>query len=246
MSTQPVVPAPSSGNQQSLLGSMEARALSAEQQLIASLTAKHASVSYMALAILAVVIILAVVGGWLALRSGDAAVARADAQNVIFQAQQKDFMAQLAANGVARDAIVAEQSQIIANMSQRQVIVQQKVAAVKTITTQPEAVSALNSAYHFVFDPTNVPQLNLITTTKIERDSFETNLNDETALYVSETQKTFSLSKDLTTCTTTLATCNQTVADYKKAVSKTKFQKFLGGAVKVLIFAGGVYLGKKL
>jgi hypothetical protein len=246
MSTQPVVPAPSSGNQQSLLGSMEARALSAEQQLIASLNSKHANVSYMALAILAVVIILALLGGWWALSRGDAAVAKADAQNVIFQNQQKDFMAQLAANGVARDAIVAEQSQIIANMSQRQIVTQQRIVEVQKITTQPEAVSALNSAYHFTFDPTNVPQLNTLTTTKIEHDSLQVNLNDETALFNAEKQKSFTLSTDLGTCTATLATCNQTVADYKKAVSRTKFQKFIGGAIKVLIFAGGVYIGKKL
>lgn len=219
---------------------------SPEHQLIATLATKHASVSYLLIAIIVIVLLLAGVGGYISLKLYDAQLARAEKQEAIYNQNRKDFLTQLQVHDAERDAIVAEQNRVIATMAQRDRQAASQVAAVNQITTEPEAVKALNLAYHFVFDPKSIPQLNLLTVTKIEHDQVQGDLNDETALYNSEKQKTMSLTSDLASCQKTGVEAQKTIDDFKKLAKKSKFKKFLDGALKVSIFVGGVALGRKL
>jgi len=219
---------------------------SPEHQLITVLASKHASVSYLLIAIMAVIIILAGLGGYVSLKLYDAQLARAEKQEAIYNEDRKTFMTQLAAHDAERDAIVAAQNRTIATMAQRDKQAASQVAAVTQITTEPEAVKALNLAYKFVFDPKSVPQLNLLTITKIEHDQLKGDLEDEKKLYDGEKQKAATLTTDLAACKTTGVEAQKTIDDYKKLAKKSKFKKFLSGATKVLIFVGGVYIGRKI
>ena len=216
------------------------------EELIHSLAQKHTSVSYLLIAIMAVIIILAGIGGYVSLKFYDAAMQRAEKQEERYNQDRKDFLTQLQTHDAERDAIVKQQAETLSQMAKRQIQYAQKIDAVNHITTETEAVGALNSAYHFVFDPSSVTQLNMITITKIEHDQLQLDLTDETQLYTSEHQRCETLDNDLKAARGTIDACQKTVDDYKKVAKASKFKRIMKGAGIGALTVAAFILGRKI
>lgn len=222
----------------------------------ASLAHKHASVSFLTLGVLALVLVVAGAGGWLALRSFDAQLTRAQATEAKYEAEHKQLTELLASDAEERRGLQAQQAVLEAQIAKRatQPLPQPIQDGLKPDATAEQAAIALGVAYSLSPIPevvqgtriaVSVSNAQDMVKTKVDALRLGADLADTASLYQIEQKKTASLSTDLQTCTNTLDAAQKTINGYKKIVKPTKFKRFLTGAEKVAIFIGGVYLGHK-
>lgn len=228
------------------------------QQQLSTLAHKHVTVSYTLIAVLVVVLGLAGFGGWLALKFADKQIARAEATEQRFEQAQKDFQTQLAANSAQRAADTQQQAAIVKIVDTRDKGADAKIQYVLQPKTPQQALTDLGEAYAGSIDLSNTPvtpdnylsfpvkTVQQFSATKIDRDRLFADRDDIKKQLFLEQDKTKTLTADLKKSEDTLGTCKQTVADYKKAATVSKFRKFLGGAEKVGLLALGAVAGYKL
>jgi hypothetical protein len=225
----------------------------------AALAHKHATVSYGLIGVLVVVLILAGVGGFIALKFADAQIARAEKQEQQYNADRKSWQDQLAASAAQRAAETTQQTAIVKIVDTRDKVADKAIsAALKPGATAKQAADGLAASYSDLpaFGPVtalgdnivqlSVPQAQQATASRIDQVRLQADLNDEVNLFTLEKAKTLSLSNDLASCTTLNTESGKVIAAYKKAAKASRLKKFLGGATKVAIFIGGVYFGHKL
>lgn len=228
------------------------------QTQFVALAHKHATVSYGLIGVLVVVLALAGIGGYIAVRFADVQLARAEKAEQQYNADRKAWQDQLA----------ADQAERVQDAQRQQVLGQQIAArdkgadkaiteALKPDASLPVIESGLRTAFKSVpgFDaplPLNGVYIELgglqaqqITAYKIDHDRLFGNLTDTKNDLKLEQDKTASLSKDLGGCEAENVEAKKVIDGYKNAAKVSRFRKFLGGAEKVAIFAAGAYLGHK-
>jgi hypothetical protein len=247
------------------IATLAAPVLSAEQQAqlylqqqLSALAHKHVSVSYTLIGVLVVVLGLAGLGGWLALKFADKQIARAEATEQRFEQAQKDFQTQLATNTAQRAADTQQQGVIVKVVDTRDKSTDAKIQYVLQPKTPQQALTDLNEAYTGTVDFSNTPvtpdgllsfRVNAVqqfSATKIDRDRLSADLSSYKGLLNLEQNKTTTLTADLTKSETTLAACQLTVTAYKKAATLSKFRKFLNGAEKAGLLMLGAVAGYEI
>lgn len=246
----------------------------AVQSEVSTLAHRHVTLSYLLVGVLVLTLALAAFGGWLSVKAYERALQRAEAAEAIsqqreqaFNSQYKAFTDQLAQNEANRAKEQTQQAALLAGIVARD---RQPIPVVIDSGLKPGAgvnlvAPALQQAYSDVpaFGQVSVsPDGNLainasqgqfLVKNKVDLDRLSLDFKDLQSVSDLQKAQIGSLNTDLTSCQTGLtdakaavAADDKTIKDYKKAAEKTKFQKFLSGAEKVLIFAGGIYLGHKL
>lgn len=226
----------------------------------ASLAHKHATVSYAVLGVLALVLLLAGVGGWLGLRAFDAQLSRAQTTEAKYEVEHKQLTDLLAADGAERARMSAQQATLQAQVAKRdaQAPPAPVVTALKPNATAEQLADGLAFVFHEV--PTfgrpiplqdgNValtPQESQeVVSDKASFDRLKLDFADTQAISQLETQKFNTSQSDLSSCVSTLSSAQDTIKSYKKLVVRSKFKRFMSGAAKVGIFVTGVYLGRHL
>jgi hypothetical protein len=226
---------------------------------IIALAHKHASVSFTLIGVLVLVLGLAGVGGYIALKFADAQLARAQQLETKYDADRKVWQDQLAVSEAARAQATTQQQAIVKVVDTRDKTTDKAITdALKPDATLPAVELGLRSAYkadplfqaplplNGVYVELGQAQAQALTATKLDRDRLFLDLADEKNVFNLEQQKNSSLSSDLDKCKVDNAEAGKVIAAYKKAAYRSKFQKFLSGAEKVGLFVGGMYLGHKL
>lgn len=226
----------------------------------AALAHKHAHVSYTVLAVLALVLMLGGIGGWLGLRSFNAQLARAQATEEKYEAEHKQLTDLLAADAAERARMSAQQATLVAQIAKRdaQVPPAPVVTALKPNANAEQLADGLGFVFKDVpafgrpipLQDGNValtPQESQeVITTKLSLDRITLDFTDTKAISQLETLKLGTAQNDLSACTSTLSDAQKTIKSYKTLAVRSKFKRFLSGAAKVGIFVAGVYLGHKL
>ena len=91
----------------------------------------------------------------------------------------------------------------------------------------------------------SVPQAQQTLSSKADLDVTRADLKDTQAIVGLQKQSLDTLNSDLNQCKVLNTKAQADIEGYKKLAHRSKLQKFWGGAQKVLIFAGGAYLGHK-
>jgi hypothetical protein len=208
---------------------------------------------------------LSLMGFQKALDKADVRMAAADTRNEEYTKQAQLVQQQLASAQAQITALSAAQTQ------RQQVIVVRDQAAATRIAevTRPNVTAA--QAFKDMTDNSVVTPASLatllpdntiaieplgiqeITTTKIQRDQLRLDLTDTQSNLVDEQTK-FDASqvglKDVTAlnaqCETDKAGYVAAAKAYRKVAVKSKWKRFLGGAEKVLLVAGGITVGMRL
>lgn len=244
MSTQPVLPAPSTEHDiQTLLLAQ-----------INKLSQHHVTVSYTLIAVLVLVLGLVGAGGWLGLKSYEGQVARAEAIEARYQDAQKAFSEQLAANNAERAQDAQASAALISQIAKRAVaplppVIQSGLAA----SASAESVSkALQEVQPGLGTPEVTPdakvalqvnQAQLVVRSLLAGTQAEADLGDTNALLGLANRDKSTLSNDLDSCTDLNLKANETIAGYKKAAIKSKWRKILDGMEKVGLILGGAAIG---
>jgi len=220
---------------------------------LSALAHKHAHVSFGLIGVVVLVLVLACGGGYLALNLFDRALDKQDAKYAVFVDNQKAMQEQL-----------RQDAQTIANLSMQQ---QQKVVVIhdrdqKTdkqisdVTRPDKPLEQVGRDFggQFGFEPVRAgdlfqftaPQVQGFTALKIDRERLFSDYADQSNVLKLEQQKNGILTSDVALLTKNNEEANKQLVAYKKLAHRSKFKKFLGGALKVVIFVGGVYIGRKL
>lgn len=249
-----------------------------EQQVLTNIHNKLHMIVFAHIGVIILFMALLGAGGWFGLRSYDKQVERAEALQVQFQkAQETAVQAQkqltdiIAADSAARAQESAQQSQIELEMAKRASQAPAPVVsqALLSASTATQIASALTSQYAGA-NPPVVPTVtqdgNLLISAaegkewvsdKLALGLTTANLKDETSLYTLETDKTTSLTTDLSVCQSTvsddkaaLGKAQNTIAAFDKLAHRSKFRKVLGSigrnAERIGILFVGIELGHRL
>lgn len=241
------------------------------QSEVSALAHKHITLTWGVLGVLVIALMIAVLGGFAGYKSYEKALQRAEAAEQRFEQKDQqyqqmiaDFQKQLTADAAERQAATDKQNQLQAQIDQRarQPLPAVVSAGLQTNATAEQAAAALQSAIPELgvveASPdgkvsSTVTQTQAIITVAVAGQRAEADLKDTQTLYGLEQSKSTSLSKDLTSCQSTLSGANaslddakKTISAYKKAAKRSVFRKILDGAEKMALFAGGVYLGHRL
>jgi len=232
----------------------------APQSEVAALAQRHLTLTYGLVATLVLLMALMGFGGYLGVKAFDNQLARQEQRDTQYQADRRVFLDTLAAH----DADRAAQAQKIADL-EAQIAKRDAKPLPKPIQDgiQPNASAeqvknALGAVYGVdatLGTPKVEPDGNVALSlsqgqqavhARIEADTAIADLKDEKAIVSLQEATVSSLKTDLNTCTTTLYKANEDIKGYKKLAVRSRWQKFLGGAEKVGIFAAGAFLGHKL
>jgi hypothetical protein len=225
----------------------------------ASLAHKHASVSYLTIGILALVLVLMGVGGYLGLKFADAQLARAEKMETQYNADRKTWQDKLDVSEAARAAATTQQQVIVKVIHDRDTTTATAILQAQNPNQSLQDVeSGVLRAYsgvpgfeaplplQGVYIEFSARQAQQVTVAQLDRNRLSADLTDETNVFNLEHGKNLSLISDLAQCKVINVESDKVIASYKKAAVRSKFRKFLGGAEKVAILVGGIYLGHKL
>jgi len=232
----------------------------AVQSELSMLAHKHVHLSFALVGVLVLIIGLACFGGWLGLRSYEAQVARAEAAEARYDQDRKDLTALLSEHEVQRTQDAKAEAQLLAQIVKRDKQAPSPViqTGLKPDANADQASRAVTEAFKANpdFGGTSpqadgnigytVNQTQIVIDTAIERDHLRLDLGDEQKAFDIQRESNISLTNDLHQCVTNKAEADKVIAQYKKAAKKSRFKRFLSGAEKALLFAGGVYVGHLL
>jgi len=243
------------------------------QSEVSALAHRHVTLSYSILGVLVLALVLAGLGGWLSIKGYERALQRAEAAEAVSKQHEADFnekykaLSDLLAQHEADRAKEQEQqnkllSQIATRASQPvPTVIQTGLRPDATAQDARNAIAAVTSAAGKPVSPevtpdqkvaVNVPESQQLISLLYEGNAAKLDLRDTKMLFTLEQTKNSSLSNDLTQCRAsvkagkvTIAADDKTIADYKKAATRSRFRKFLDGAEKVALLLGGVAIGHK-
>lgn len=221
----------------------EQQALTLLHQQITKLSSHHVTVSYTLIAVLAGVIALAGVGGWLGLKFADRQIARAEAAEKRSEQLVQNFEQQLKQDTAQRDQDTKQQQAIVKIVDTRDQSTDSKIQQVLSPKVDAQqAITDLNNAYAGQLSlagtpvtPDNrisftVPTVQQFSATKIDRDRLFADRTDIQRSLSLEQDKTKTLNNDLLSCQVSLTGDEKTIKEWKSAAKKSKFRKFLDGA----------------
>jgi hypothetical protein len=222
---------------------------------LAALGHKQAHVTFATLGTLLLVVVMMLTGGFFALRSYDRQLDKADARYEQVQEHEKILEKKLEDSNKQIQDLSAQQAQKTIIIDKRDKTADQKIAdATKPDKTAEDvtedAKNYLGTIPKFVSDGNllafKVTEVQGFVATKIDRDRLFGDLTDTKAILVAEKQKTTTLTGDKVLLQTQLDEANGSLKEYRKVAHKGKFKKFLGGATKVGLVLGGIWLGHQL
>ena len=199
-------------------------------------------------------------GGYFALRSYNAQLARAEAQEKIYVQDRNAWQAQMATDATERAAQATQIATLQAQIAHRDA---QPLPKAVQAGLQPDATSAtVANAVTLAYNdepafgqalPTpsgqvslSVPQAQATILSKTSGDQAKADLKDEEAVVALQNSSITTLQTDLNGCKSTVSEANKTIDGYKKAAKRSRFRKFLAGAEKVALVAIGFEVGHKL
>lgn len=227
------------------------------QSELSQLAHKHVTLTYGILGILFLVLALAGVGGYAAVKVYDAQLARQDARDATYQSDRKAWQDSLTQSESVRAGQAQEIAALQAQVAKRdsQPLPKPVQVAIQPTATVQEVVNGVKTAYNFsggvavspdgqnvLLDPLAAQQTILA---KVNGDRAQADLKDLSAIVDLQKQSMVTLNTDLNQCKVLNTKAQADIEGYKKLAHRTKFQKFLSGAEKVAIFVGGVYIGHK-
>lgn len=229
-------------------------------QHLADLSKKHASISYVVLGVLGLVLVLGTVAGYFALKQYDAQLARAEAREELYDQDRKAWAVELKARDAERAADAQRVEELIEQIAARAAkplppVIQAGLAP-KALPS--EVKDALQASYADRADfgslstdqAGNVvlsqPQAQIVLLGAVDLKRLKLDFAD--AVKVIDLQKgtISSLTKDLDTEKALNVEANKSIEDFKKLTKKSRWKKFMGGAEKVALVVGGIWLGTKI
>lgn len=214
----------------------------------------------MFLGIIVLVLALAGVGGWIAVKAYEGQVARAEAIEQKYEDAQKAFQVTLAQHDADRAADAKESAALIAQIAARAKatpppVIQTGLKPGAAAVDVKNALQASLTGTHPDMAPLEVEGANLVATPaqaqfwvadELALTGTKADLSDTIDLLTLANKDKSSLSSDLTQCKGTLTDAQKSIAAYKAIAVKSRWRKFLDGALKVGIFAGGAVIGHAL
>lgn len=227
---------------------------------VADLAKKHASVSYLVLGVLGLLLVLGTFGGYMALKSYDAQLARAEVREQQYDADRKSWQEELKARDAERAADAQRVEVLMGQIAARAAqplppVVKAGLAPTATVLEASEALGSVMSDRP-TFGTLNIapdgnaslrlPQLQILVSDEVDLKRLKLDFSDSQKAVELEKGINSSLANDLSQCKSLNADADKTIADYKRLAKKSKWKKFLSGAEKVALVAGGIYIGHKL
>lgn len=230
------------------------------QSEVAALAHRHLTFTYGLIATMVLLMALMGFGGYLAVKSFDAQLARQETKDAQYQQDRKTFLDTLATHDADRAAQAQRIADLEAQIAHRdaQPLPKPIQEGLKPDATSEQAKTALEAVYGAdVLSGTpkvepdgnialSLPLAQRAVSAKLDADRMTGDLKDEKAIVSLQETTIGTLKTDLSTCTTTLSKANDDIKGYKKLAVRSKFRKFLDGAEKVALFAAGAYVGHKL
>ena len=213
---------------------------------------------YAHLGILLLLAAIMCAGGYVALRGFNATLARAEAQEKVYQQDRTQWQSQVAQDAAERQAQALQIAALQAQISKRDSTPLPPAVSkgLQPNANATDANAALTAAYTSVpaFGATkvspdgqnvllSVPQAQQVIITQENELKDSADLKDEKSIVALQGFTITTLNTDLKGCQSTVSEANKTIADYKKAAQKSRFRKFLDGAEKVGLVLTGVGLG---
>lgn len=203
-----------------------------------------------------VLVVALVVGAWWHLhtvQSYGEAIGKADTLVQMYERDKKALDEQLKASQEKRDDISQQQQKLDKRIQERTRAAQKKVAEVTSPDRTPEQTQS-DVAEYFGFTPKlngaafelNQKQVQSTVQFKIERDAFESTLNDTKKLYLDEQEKNRLLTVDLDKAKEQIAADGDTIQVLNKAIRKTKKQKIWDGVQKGLAVVGAAVVVREV
>lgn len=229
-------------------------------QHLADLSKKHASISYVVLGVLGLVLVLGTVAGYFALKQYDAQLARAEAREELYDQDRKAWAAELKTRDAERAADAQRVEELIGQIAARAAKPLPPVikAGLDPSASLAEGKMALEAVMgdRPTFGTLNIAtdgnaslklsQLQILVSDEVDLKRLKFDFAD--AVKVIDLQKgtISSLTKDLDTEKALNVEANKSISDFKKLAKKSRWQKFMGGAEKVALVVGGIWLGTKI
>lgn len=231
MATQPTTPSPLQASEDWVAAH------------IADLHKHQVTVSYFFVSIIAVLVLVIGLGGFFGLQAYEKLEAKAEAQEARYDADRKSFYDTLAQHDADRAANDAKQAQLVAGIAARAKeapapVVQQ---GLKPSASAEEAKNALQSVYSDTSTlgtleatpdgkvSATVTQAQIFIGSKLSLDRLKLDFGDTQKVLELEKQTNSSLTSDLAQCKATNKEADKTIADYKAASKKSKWQKIKDG-----------------
>ena len=230
------------------------------QSEVAALAHRHLTFTYGLIATMVLLMALMGFGGYLAVKSFDAQLARQETKDAQYQQDRKTFLDTLATHDADRAAQAQRIADLEAQIAHRdsQPLPKPIQDGLKPSATAQAVATALQEAYKSVpsFGAVGVdssanvalslPQAQQVVLDKVNLDKAEGDLRDTQAVVDLQKQANLSLTNDLGTCKALNTKAEADIAGFKKLAKRSKWQKFLSGAEKVALFAAGAYIGHKI
>lgn len=232
----------------------------AAQSEVAALAHRHLTLTYGLIGTVILLLVLMGFGGYLGLKSFDAALARQDAKDQQYQQDRRIFMDTLAAHDAERTADATKIAQLEAQIAHRdaQPLPKPVQEGLKPDATAKQAADALGIVYSATPSfgtpqatpdgkvALTVPEAQQIIQDKYSLTKSQGDLTDQKSINSLLNSANASLTTDLNSCKDLNTKAQADIAGYKKLAKRSKFRRFLDGAEKVAIFAAGAYVGHKL
>jgi hypothetical protein len=225
--------------------------------IVSDMHAHTVRVSYFFVGIIVLVLTLASAGGYFGLKAYESQAARATALEARYDADRTTWQANLTQHDIDRAAAQAQVTDLQAQIAHRAVqpLPQPVQAGLKTDATAEQAKTALEAVYGAdktfgSLPPTQGPNVALsvlqtqaIIVTKAGFDKAVADLQDQKSISSLQTGTINSLQTDLTSCKSTVAESGKVIEAYKKLAVRSKWQKFMSGAEKVVFLVAGGAIG---
>ena len=230
------------------------------QSEVAALAHRHLTLTYGLVGTLVLMLALMGLGGYLGLKAFDTQLARQEVRDAQYQSDRKTFLDQLTAHDSERAAQAQQIADLEAQIAHRDAkpLPPAVQAGLKPDATFEQAKTALEQAY--VDTPSfgtlnidtggsialSVPQSQQVIQTKINLDTTRGDLKDTQSIVDLQKQANVSLTNDLGACKDLNVKAEADIAGYRKLAKRSRWQKFIGGAEKVMLLAVGGYIGHKI
>jgi hypothetical protein len=227
------------------------------QSEVAALANKHIGLIFGLVGTIVLLMGLMGVGGYFGLKAFDAQLSRQEVRDAQYQTDRKTFLDTLTAHDAERAAQATQIAQLQAQIKARDSKPLPKPIqdGLKPGADAQTVATGLTDAYKgvpsfgavAVVPPEtialSVPQAQQTIQSKVDLDKAQGDLGDQKSINSLLNSANSSLTNDLGSCKTLNVQANKDIAGFKKLAVRSKWQRFLAGAEKVGLLAGGAMLG---
>ena len=228
------------------------------QSEVSALANKHIGLIFSLVGVIILLMGLMGVGGYFGLKAFDAQLSRQEVRDNQYQQDRTTFLNTLAAHDAERTADAAKIAQLEAQVKARDSKPLPKPVqdALQPKATVQQAIGGLAAAYGSTSalaqsQPSSDGQNLTVSvlgaqeaiSAKVGMDLAQGDLGDQKSINALLKDANSSLSNDLGSCKAMNVQANKDIAGFKALAKRSRWQKFLAGAEKVGLLAGGMMLG---